>query len=293
MFITKAEAENMNKDSLKNFLSRKIPEGSFLDYKVAFSAGKKNKYKEFLKDVTAFANSNGGDILIGVKEPKEKLPIGEQIVGIDNGKDEAENLERVASSSIQPRVSGLKIYPIKLENDKYVLLVHIPSSLFKPHMLDYQKTHSFYIRHRESIQPMTQHEIREAVLNSASAEGRAKEYMRTKEAEAREYIASQPAFIFQAMPLISPETSLNVLDNSIIDIIRGWELKNIAESENFYYKFECNNRPYPSISGVQGKNEIGNIRYCINFNRNAYIGVYYAIDKTTQLSELLYSVKLQ
>jgi len=295
MFITQAEAEIFNESSLKDFIAKEIPEGSYLDYKKALSDGKKDRYQEFLKDVTAFANANGGDILIGVKEPQDGLSIDEQIIGIDDGKTIAESLERVSSSSIQPRISGLKIYPIQLSNSKYVLLIHIPPSLSKPHMVDHQrsKTHSFYIRHRESIQPMTTHEIREAVLNSATAVGRAQAYMEEMEAEARDSVASQPAFIFQVMPLIKPETLLNVLDTRIIEIIErvsSKEIENIFKKDDFYYKFECNIRPYPTIKGIQGKNEIGNIRYVINFHRNGYIDVCYIIDKVRFENKMIYSL---
>jgi len=187
MHILQSSLRNFNKDALKSFLDRKIPEGHHLDYKIALSGNTKEKqYTEFLKDITAFANANGGNILIGVKEPKENLSLDDQIVGIEEGNRIAENLERVASSSIDPRISGLQTIPIPLSDGKYVILVHIPSSFGKSYMIDYNKTktHTFYIRHRESSFPMTTFEIKQSFLSSATAEEKASIYLKRMELDA-------------------------------------------------------------------------------------------------------------
>jgi predicted HTH transcriptional regulator len=72
---------------------------------------KDNKQRdELCKDVTAFANSAGGQIVYGVEEDKN-LP-----AKIDDGADPAitkEWIEQVIDSRVQPRIEGLVITPIK------------------------------------------------------------------------------------------------------------------------------------------------------------------------------------
>ncbi|GBR27525.1 hypothetical protein AA11826_0094 [Komagataeibacter oboediens DSM 11826] len=56
-------------------------EGPTLDFKGAFPAAGHKGVRDFLADVTAFANTYGGDIVIGVHE--DKNGVAAEIVGID------------------------------------------------------------------------------------------------------------------------------------------------------------------------------------------------------------------
>jgi hypothetical protein len=110
MFLTDREIKELNEKGLKDFLDKKIQEGYHLDYKRGLSGkSDKEQYREFLKDVTGFANANGGQIIIGAEEPLENLSIENQLVGVQQGDKLAMSLERVASSSIDPRIAGLQI----------------------------------------------------------------------------------------------------------------------------------------------------------------------------------------
>ena len=70
MYFTSAEVQNLDETGLRKFLEKRVPEGHHLDYKETLSGNNDRAKREFLKDVTAFANANGGDILIGVEEPQ-------------------------------------------------------------------------------------------------------------------------------------------------------------------------------------------------------------------------------
>ena len=174
MFLTPQQFTSLTEDSLRDFLTLSIPEGLYLDYKAALSGtSDKEAKREFLKDVTAFANAAGGQLFLGVKEPVENQSVDVQLVGVENGASLAQDLERLASSSIDPRIPGLRIVAVSLRSGKSCVAVHIPPSLSRPHMVNHSGHRSFYVRHSESSFQMTTHEIREAVLTSASAEARA------------------------------------------------------------------------------------------------------------------------
>jgi hypothetical protein len=246
-----------------------MTEGSQIDYKEDLSSESKYEgYKEFLKDITAFANAHGGLVLLGIKEPSDDLTPEAQTVGIVNGDEKAKDLERVAATSVDPRIPGLLIKSVNIQNDRHAIIVYIPPSLIRPHMVSYQKHRSFYIRHSESSVPMTTHEIRDTVLSSATLESRARNYAREEELEALEYvIRERPAFLLQAVPLEYP---WEVLSPLIVKIVRG-------EGRDKRYKY---NRfdlisPTPTLKGVLGRESRGNEAWLTEIHRSGFVQAIY------------------
>ena len=279
LLLSRAEVQNLDKDSLLAFLSLKMPEGAQIDYKENLSGdGKNDSYKEFLKDITAFANAHGGMLFMGVKEPLDEIAAVNQIVGIEHGDDLAKDLERLAATSTDPRIPGLFFNPVQIEENKYVVVVFIPPSLIRPHMVSHRKHRSFYIRHSESSVPMTTHEIRDIALTSISAEDRARNYAINEENEAIEYIIDiKPAFIIQAMPLLSLVSPWDVLSEEIDRIVRG-------EGRNNKYKYshfslQSSVRPTPILKGVMGRETRGNELWVTEIHRSGFVqAIYMDID---------------
>ena len=212
MFFSSHNVNTINEQLLRQFLSAQIPEGHHLDYKSALSGKNRTKqHFEFLKDITAFANANGGDIIIGVLEPDEGQSIDNQIVGVEDGDKIAHSLENLAGSGvIDPPISGLIVQPIRLQSGRFVIIVHVPLSLGKPHLVNYDKKLGAFMRHSESILQMTSHDIRQAVLASATAEGRAKDYLQVmRKTWLDEFLGTNTGFILQAFPLIPPEQPIS------------------------------------------------------------------------------------
>jgi len=123
-----------NLDKIKSFITDGIEENVHLDYKGAGSIDKKNeKKKELSKDVSAFANSDGGVIIYGVREydEKDKNHLPEKIDPIDGKTYTKEWLEQIINSTISPRITDIKITPIqtsKPEDNKVIYVVEIPKS---------------------------------------------------------------------------------------------------------------------------------------------------------------------
>jgi len=69
--------------------------------------------KEFLADVSAIANTNGGDIIYGVREKRDVngkatgLPAGADGIPVENLDQELRRLESMLISGIAPRLSGV------------------------------------------------------------------------------------------------------------------------------------------------------------------------------------------
>jgi len=269
MYFTSAEVQNLDETGLRKFLEKRVPEGHHLDYKETLSGNNDRAKREFLKDITAFANANGGDILIGVEEPQESLEVDAQIHGVDDGGAVAQDLERLASSSIDSRIPGLQIKPVPLRNGKHVIVVHVPPSNSRPFRVDHSGYVNFFIRHSESIFPMRTDEIREAVLASVSSEARVKEYLNRMETDAAQYLAKgQPAFLLQAMPLIPPDHSWDVLSQEFLAVIRDSADK---RRQKFQHPLDSSVKPTPTIDGVKGRDSRDDPNWITEVHRNGYI----------------------
>ncbi|MCK4921620.1 MAG: ATP-binding protein [Bacteroidales bacterium] len=119
---------------IKSYISDGIEENIHLDYKGSAAIGKAPGIKkEISKDISAFANSDGGVIFYGVREfdQKEKKHLPEKIDPIDCSEYSKEWLEQVINSTISPRFPNLIITPVKsggLDSNDTIYVVEIPKS---------------------------------------------------------------------------------------------------------------------------------------------------------------------
>jgi hypothetical protein len=120
-----------NEAELLALIENQVEENINLDYKAGdslqLSEGKK---KEVSKDVSAFANSDGGTLIYGMKEFDDatKRHFPERIDPINRLNISKEWLEQVINSNVKPRINGVLIKPIVLSSSNAVYVVHIPKS---------------------------------------------------------------------------------------------------------------------------------------------------------------------
>lgn len=271
--FTRAGFDALNEDALRRFVELQLEEGHFLDYKVALSGrSTKESYREFLKDITGFANASGGHLLIGVGEPEEGRDAGAQIVGVENGDDLAKDLERVAATSTEPRIPGLGIRAIQLATGRYVVLIQVPASMSRPHMVNHQGHRSFYIRHSESTLHMNSFDIREAVLSSATAEATARAYTDARRSKLSQWARGKPSMLLQAMPLIPIEGPWDTTTAGFKNIFIGHTRSGTC---GFNETFELRdlNSGRPTIDGRRGHgpSDRAEPRWATEIHRNGYI----------------------
>lgn len=155
MEIHKREEYDM--EFIKSLIANEVEESINIDFKASGALSKAEpKKKEMSKDVSAFANSNGGIIIYGLNENNHKA---DSFSFIDGNEFSKEWLEMVISSSIQRNIPNLKIFPIrnrgKIEETIYV--VQIPESTEAPHICIDKK---FYKRYDFQSKAMEEYEVR-------------------------------------------------------------------------------------------------------------------------------------
>lgn len=152
--------KDVTKEDLEAFLTKKIEENLNLDYKAIQAY---YDFDELSKDVSAFANSEGGLLILGFSQdeikkgkvvvkvlPKE-LTWGEEILS-------KERLEDNLVGKIQPRIDGIRIQPVREGNGsmRVIFLVDIPQSKNRPHIASDKR---YYKRLNFRKAPMEHYEI--------------------------------------------------------------------------------------------------------------------------------------
>lgn len=144
-------------DFVQSLIDNSIEENQNMDFKAGPALDKNPKNKnEISKDVAAMANSNGGIIIYGLSE---KNHVASHLTFVNGNLFTKESLEQVISSKISRTIPGLKIFPIRyqdqIENTLYV--VQIPESLEAPHM---SGDNRFYVRSNFQSIAMEEYQVR-------------------------------------------------------------------------------------------------------------------------------------
>jgi len=143
MSLRDIHLEKISEADLAALISVGVPESPTIDYKRDSYGNSDNDKREFLADVSSFANTIGGDIIIGIDEAGG-LPT--QIVPLTCDIDaEVRRLESIAISGIEPRITNLHVKPIVVAGG-HALVVRIPRSFRPPHRVIAQRTNRFYAR---------------------------------------------------------------------------------------------------------------------------------------------------
>lgn len=149
---------------IQQLISDGIEEDRGLEYKGAEALGKSDpKKNEISKDVSSFANANGGIIIYGVREfdEKEKQHKPEKIDPIKRTEFSKEWLEQIINNKIQPKIQGVEIQSIEVsqQDNSVIYVVIIP----KGSTAHQASGHKYYKRYNFQADPMEDYEIRDVM----------------------------------------------------------------------------------------------------------------------------------
>jgi hypothetical protein len=118
---------------------------------------------EICKDVTAFANAAGGQIIYGVAEDK-KVQSFKVDKGISNPKISREWIDNILRR-VQPPLQGVRIDQIKVSEGHSAFVLTIPQTQTGPHQAT---DHKYYQRTDLHVQPMNDFAVQDVRRRSSS-----------------------------------------------------------------------------------------------------------------------------
>ncbi|MHA6892365.1 AlbA family DNA-binding domain-containing protein [Ralstonia pseudosolanacearum] len=169
------QLDDIDEAKLLALTQDKMPETGTLEFKERLPGTGDSEKKEFLKDVCAMANADGGDILYGIKENKgcadQLMPI------ITEAADDAiRRLNQLLDACIERRLHGVRFRAVPVCSGGYVLALRIPQSQIGPHRTAYQGQFRFPVRNQTHISDMSYEQLRMAFDRTATLAERARAF---------------------------------------------------------------------------------------------------------------------
>ena len=165
---------------IQRLVDNEVPEGKTLHYKPALPQDNREENINFLVDICALANTNGGDLIYGLDATKDLDNKSTEILKISgleqlNLDEFLRTYKAKIEDGIEPKIIGIKFQLINIEN-KSILIIRVPQSWAAPHRVIYNKMSHFYGRSNAGNYQLDIQEIRSSFLASGTIIDRLEEF---------------------------------------------------------------------------------------------------------------------
>ncbi len=166
--------ENLTLEDIDQ-IHQQYPESNTIEYKRDLQIYSEKDTKEFLADVSSFANANGGTIFYGIDE-KDGL-VGLEIPELDAFRL---RVQQKIEDGILPR-PGFKIKSSEISANKYIFIIQIQKSFSGPHAV--KSNDQYYYRSDAGKRRMDHFQLKNAFLQSNSLKEEIEKFCNRKVSE--------------------------------------------------------------------------------------------------------------
>lgn len=161
---------DITEKKLRELVDGKVLEQETLEYKRLIHGDEDLETREFLADVSSFANTRGGHIIYGIAE-EDGVPA--RLCGTGLGDSEVDaailRLDSQIRDGIEPRIPDVRIIPVCLRTGAWCIVIHVPPSYRAPHRVIFKGHGHFYARASNGKHRMDVDELRDQFLRNAGA----------------------------------------------------------------------------------------------------------------------------
>lgn len=241
--------DDIGEPGLQALVTENVREGYTLEYKEFMY--EKGRTVRLLRDVSAFANTNGGHIIIGVAEDSDASDgTPRELSGIDDADEAQRRIENACYHSIKPPIVGLRVRDVQLTSGRSVVVVFIPNSASKPHMVEHEGTRGFYARHERQCLPMSVDEIKRCVLTAYDTERARRDLLTQRRSDILRLAQGDAALWLYAVPLSLKEERINVIGQEFFDFLRDLPRPPSVGRLDFFPNI---NLPIPTLEGLEAR----------------------------------------
>ena len=158
--------DSIDEATLMRLVENQVSERRDLEFKRDLPGGKDDDVKEFLADISSFANTQGGDLIYGIAEENG---VAAELPGVqteDHNKTIL-GIDQRLQSGIDPRLIGVRTRWVPLANGRGAIVLRVPGSLSAPHRVSFKNSGRFWGRNSCGKYEMDVRDLRHAFTQSA------------------------------------------------------------------------------------------------------------------------------
>ena len=257
-------------------IENQIQESKTLDYKKEINLQKDNDKKEFLYDVSAMYNTDGGCIIFGIEEEKNEngqntgKPLRVTDLEVENFDKLSQQIEDILKNSTDPSITHIALKEIQSETGK-ILIIGIPKGLGLPSMVTFKSSNKFYKRRNSGKFLVDTHELNQMFLQNQVIVEKIKNFRRKR---IEEVIA------LDTIPNLDTETSFFIhiiphnFQEQVITDFTKFENDLRKEMKPFSYTYNSGWSYMYNIDGYMTYSSSDNIRVISKYNQLFRNGTY-------------------
>jgi len=155
-----------NRSDFQKMVDAQLEETLTLEYKASPALTRDSKnVLELCKDVSAMANSAGGQIIYGIGEDKKTYKPTSVDDGVTDEKITREWLHQILGSNIHPRIDGLSVQRIPLSESGFGFIISVEPTQNGPHQAPDKK---YYKRYELEAVAMEDYEVRDILRRATT-----------------------------------------------------------------------------------------------------------------------------
>jgi len=135
--------DQVRQHHLQSLIDAKAAETVTIEYKRETYGGNDDARAEFLADVSSFANTSGGDLVIGI-DAKDGVPTAFTPL-TENVDAELRRLDQMAQTGLEPRIQKLQMCGVPIDGGS-VLIIRAARSYNAPHRVIFKGKNRFWAR---------------------------------------------------------------------------------------------------------------------------------------------------